>query len=82
MSILSNCLALLIDFNLVSLRTDTVRQLLDSHPELVGPYTAYGGAMYAHTPLHLGSRNGHKYVVSVAITLSKSAPADYRDFLD
>ena len=46
-------------FNLIC-RTDTVRQLLDSHPELVGPYTAYGGAMYCHTPLHLASRNGHK----------------------
>ena len=44
----------------LSYRTDTVRLLLESHPELVGPFTAYGGAMYCHTPLHLASRNGHK----------------------
>ena len=41
-------------------RTETVSLLLETHPELVGPYTAYGGAMYCHTPLHLASRNGHK----------------------
>ena len=43
-------------------RTETVSLLLEAHPELVGPYTAYGGAMYCHTPLHLASRNGHKWV--------------------
>ena len=42
------------------IRTRTVRLLLETHPELVGPYTAYGGAMYTHTPLHLASRNGHR----------------------
>ncbi len=47
-------------FKYLHFRTETVRQLLESHPELVGPYTAYGGAMYCHTPLHLASRNGHK----------------------
>ena len=41
-------------------RTDTVKLLLKSHPELVGPFTAYGGAVYNHTPLHLASRNGHR----------------------
>ena len=41
-------------------RTDTVKLLLESHPELVGPFTAYGGAIYNHTPLHLASRNGHR----------------------
>jgi hypothetical protein len=41
-------------------RLDTVSLLLDAHPELVSPYTAYGGAIYEHTPLHLASRNGHR----------------------
>ena len=41
-------------------RLDTVKLLLESHPEMVGPYTAYGSTMYTHTPLHLASRNGHK----------------------
>ena len=43
-------------------RVETVKVLLQSHPELVGPFTAYGGAIYNHTPLHMASRNGHKYV--------------------
>ena len=42
-------------------RVDTVSLLLECHPELVSPYTAYGGAIYAHTPLHLASRNGHRF---------------------
>ena len=48
-------------FPFIQSRTETVRLLLETHPELVGPYTAYGGAMYTHTPLHLASRNGHRY---------------------
>ena len=52
-------------------RTDTVRLLLESHPELVGPFTAYGGAMYCHTPLHLASRNGHGYVKYEGQSLNK-----------
>ena len=43
-------------------RTETVRLLLDSHPEMVGKYTAYGSMLYSHTPLHLASMNGHKQV--------------------
>ena len=42
-------------------RVETVKVLLQSHLELVGPFTAYGGAIYNHTPLHLASRNGHRY---------------------
>ena len=30
----------------------------------MSPYTAYGGAIYAHTPLHLASRNGHRFVIA------------------
>ena len=30
---------------------------------MVGKYTAYGGMLYTHTPLHLASRNGHNEVV-------------------
>ena len=37
--------------------------LLESHPQMVGKYTAYGGMLYTHTPLHLASRNGHSEVV-------------------
>lgn len=44
-------------------RVETVALLLEKNPELVGPYTAYGGAMYSHTPLHLASRNGHREIV-------------------
>ena len=44
-------------------RVDTVSLLLECHPELLSPYTAYGGAIYAHTPLHLASRNGHRLVL-------------------
>ena len=49
-----------VSMTLSYIRTRTVRLLLETHPELVGPYTAYGGAMYTHTPLHLASRNGHR----------------------
>ena len=35
---------------------DTVNLLLETHPEMVGKYTAYGGMLYTHTPLHLASR--------------------------
>ena len=42
---------------------ETVSLLLECHPELLSPYTAYGGAIYAHTPLHLASRNGHRCVI-------------------
>ena len=45
-----------------SKRVETVSLLLECHPELLSPYTAYGGAIYAHTPLHLASRNGHRFV--------------------
>ena len=48
------------EINYSSFRSETVKLLLDSHPELVSPYTAYGGAIYSHTPLHLASRNGHR----------------------
>ncbi len=44
-------------------RIDTVRLLLESHPEMVGKYTAYGSMIYCHTPLHLASRNGHTAAV-------------------
>ena len=44
-------------------RIETVRLLLETHPEMVGKYTAYGGMLYTHTPLHLASRNGHREVV-------------------
>ena len=44
-------------------RIATVNILLETHPEMVGKYTAYGGMLYTHTPLHLASRNGHKEVV-------------------
>ena len=27
-------------------------------------YTAYGGMLYTHTPLHLASRNGHREVLT------------------
>ena len=40
-----------------------MRILLDSHPEMVGKYTAYGSMVYTHTALHLASRNGHVKVV-------------------
>ena len=49
-------------------RVDTVELLLKTHPELVGPYTAYGGAMYSHTPLHLASRNGHREIVEMILS--------------
>ena len=42
--------------------------LLECHPELLSPYTAYGGAIYAHTPLHLASRNGHRCVIRFQIS--------------
>ena len=44
-------------------RIETVRLVLETHPEMVGVYTAYGGMLYTHTPLHLASRNGHREVV-------------------
>ena len=44
-------------------RIETVCLLLESHPEMVGKYTAYGSMIYAHTPLHLASRNGHTAAV-------------------
>jgi len=37
---------------------DTVNLLLETHPKMVGKYTAYGGMLYTHTPLHLASRWG------------------------
>ena len=48
-------------------RTETVRILLETHPEMVGKFTAYGSMVYLHTPLHLASRNGHKAVVEQLI---------------
>ena len=48
-----------------SQRVETVSLLLECHPELLSPYTAYGGAIYAHTPLHLASRNGHRFVIAI-----------------
>jgi len=44
-----------------------VSALLESHPELLGPFTAYGGAVYEHTPLHLASRNGHRQIVHMIL---------------
>ena len=62
-------------------RTDTVQLLLESHPELVGPFTAYGGAMYCHTPLHLASRNGHRYVKTILKSMKESRCKKYVVFV-
>ncbi|XP_071745713.1 uncharacterized protein [Lepeophtheirus salmonis] len=48
-------------------RVDTTSLLLTLHPELVCPYTAYGGTLYRHTPLHLASQNGHKEVIELIL---------------
>ena len=47
-------------------RIETVRLVLETHPEMVGVYTAYGGMLYTHTPLHLASRNGHRFVIAIS----------------
>lgn len=44
-------------------RLETVELILAKRPELIRSYNSRAaGIMFAHTPLHLASRNGHKYV--------------------
>ena len=51
--------------------------MLECHPELLSPYTAYGGAIYAHTPLHLASRNGHRCVNAISNSNSPAQPSHF-----
>lgn len=42
-------------------RLETVELIITKRPELIRSYNSRAaGIMFAHTPLHLASRNGHK----------------------
>lgn len=44
-------------------RLETVELIITKRPELIRTYNSRAaGIMFANTPLHLASRNGHKYV--------------------
>lgn len=45
-------------------RLETVERLVRTHPELLAPYSSRTSApftIFQNTPLHLASRNGHRY---------------------
>jgi len=46
---------------IVTIRLETVELIITKRPELIRSYNSRAaGIMFAHTPLHLASRNGHK----------------------
>ncbi|XP_050525694.1 ankyrin repeat and SAM domain-containing protein 1A [Daktulosphaira vitifoliae] len=49
-------------------RFETVELIITKRPELIRSYNSRAaGIMFAHTPLHLASRNGHKTVVELLL---------------
>ena len=43
-------------------RLETVERLVRTHPELLHPYSQRASTtIFQNTPLHLASRNGHRY---------------------